>query len=74
MPLSRFSRTAVAVLLSFLLGAGSTLLLAQSVPPLSAEASSKIDDVVGYPDKTLQINIYEMPDGKFEQFLIFAVE
>jgi CubicO group peptidase (beta-lactamase class C family) len=30
--------------------------------------------VIGYPDKTLQINIYEMPDGKFEQFLIFAVE
>jgi len=30
--------------------------------------------VVGYPQKTLQINIYEMPDGKFEQFLIFAVE
>ena len=30
--------------------------------------------VVAYPEKTLQINIYEMPDGKFEQFLIFAVE
>ncbi len=30
--------------------------------------------VVVYPQKTLQINIYEMPDGKFEQFLISAVE
>jgi len=29
---------------------------------------------VSYPQKTLQINIYEMPDGKFEQFLISAVE
>ena len=29
---------------------------------------------VVYPQKTLQINIYEMPDGKFEQFLISAVE
>ena len=29
---------------------------------------------VTYPQKTLQINIYEMPDGKFEQFLISAVE
>ena len=30
--------------------------------------------VVAYPQKTLQINIYETPDGKFEQFLISAVE
>jgi CubicO group peptidase (beta-lactamase class C family) len=30
--------------------------------------------MVVYPQKTLQINIYEMPDGKFEQFLISAVE
>ena len=29
---------------------------------------------VAYPHKTLSINIYEMPDGKFEQFLISAVE
>ena len=29
---------------------------------------------VAYPHKTLSIDIYEMPDGKFEQFLISAVE
>lgn len=29
---------------------------------------------LGYPKKTLLINIYEIPDGKFEQFLILAVE
>ena len=28
--------------------------------------------VVEYPRKTLQINIYEMPDGKFEQLLVSA--
>jgi D-alanyl-D-alanine carboxypeptidase len=29
---------------------------------------------VKYSGKTLRINIYEMPDGKFEQYLISAVE
>ena len=29
---------------------------------------------VKYPKKTLRINIYEMPDGKFEQYLISATE
>ena len=27
-----------------------------------------------YPQKTLGLNIYEMPDGKFEQFLIAVQE
>ena len=29
---------------------------------------------VKYPQKALRINIYEMPDGKFEQYLISATE
>lgn len=29
---------------------------------------------VKYPQKTLRVNIYEMPDGKFEQYLISATE
>ena len=29
---------------------------------------------VKYPNKTLRINIYEMPDGKLEQFLISATD
>lgn len=29
---------------------------------------------VKYPKKTLRINIYQMPDGKFEQYLISATE
>jgi CubicO group peptidase (beta-lactamase class C family) len=30
--------------------------------------------IVGYGQKTLMLNIYQMPDGKFEQFLIAALE
>lgn len=33
-----------------------------------------VKDGAAYPQKTLSISIYEMPDGKFEQFLISAVE
>jgi hypothetical protein len=27
---------------------------------------------VGFPDKQLRVTVYEMPDGKLEQYLVMA--